>query len=138
MLTLLDTHAWIWLVEGNPRLGRAARRGIDRAAAHDAVRISAVSAFEVASLCTSGRLHLRLTPQQWVDEALDLPGVRLAEVTVAVAVDAGQIPKASLADPFDRILAATARRLDAALVTADRALLAHLKASRIHAIDASR
>jgi PIN domain nuclease of toxin-antitoxin system len=49
--------------------------------------------------------------------------VRIAELSPAIAIDAGQIPRAALADPLDRLLVATARRLDATFLTSDARIL---------------
>lgn len=123
-MVLLDTHAWIWTVDGDTqRIGRRARQLIAKAEAREAVRVSAASLFEIVALHTAGRLRLTQPPEQWVDASLDLPGVRLAELTRTVAVDAGFIPRTALADPLDRILVATARQLGATLLTADTTIL---------------
>ena len=61
--------------------------------------------------------------EQWIDEALGSPGFRLAEFPRAVAIDAGLILREAISDPLDRILAATARHLDATLITADDPVL---------------
>jgi PIN domain nuclease of toxin-antitoxin system len=58
---------------------------------------------------------------------MDLAGVRLAELTRGVAVDAGFIPRAALPDPLDRLIVATARQLAATLLTADSAILEYAK-----------
>lgn len=69
-MLLLDTHTWIWTVEGDTRrIGRRAR-----------------------------------------------------QLSAAVAIDAGHIPRTALADPRDRLLVATARQLDATLLTGDAAI----------------
>ena len=123
-MLLLDTHVWVWTVEGNARrLGRRARQLISRAAAQDAVRISPATFFEIVALHTAGRLHLSRLLDQWIRESLELPGVRLAELSAAVAVDAGHIPRAALPDPLDRLLVATARQLDATFLTSDTRIL---------------
>lgn len=137
-MVLLDTHVWIWAATGESRLGRAARRLIDREAARDQVRVSVASVFEVSALATAGRLRLSVPVERWVEDALDQPGIRLAELTAGAALDAGQVTRESLADPLDRILFSTARRLGASLMTADRALLAFAKQERVAAVDAAR
>ena len=127
-MILLDTHAWIWTVEGDARrIGRRARQLIARAEARESVRISAASLFEIVALHTAGRLRLAQPPEQWIDTSMDLSGVRLAELTRGVAVDAGLIPRTALADPLDRLIVATARQLDATLLTADSSILAYAK-----------
>jgi PIN domain nuclease of toxin-antitoxin system len=126
---LLDTHAWIWTVQGDAqRIGRRARTLIARAESRDAVRVSPATLFEIAALHTAGRLRLSLPLEAWIDDSLGQPGVRLADLSGRIAVDAGSIPRAALPDPLDRLLVATARALNATFLTADRAIL--LYASR--------
>ena len=123
-MLLLDTHVWVWSVEGDGRrIGRRTRQLLLRAQARDAIRVSPVTVFEVGALHTLGRIRLTLAVDQWVRQSLDAPGVRIAEVTPPVALDAGHIPRSALADPLDRLLVATARHLVATFVTADDGIL---------------
>ena len=125
-MLLLDTHVWVWSVEGDVRrIGRRTRQLLLRAQARDAIRVSPVTVFEVGALHTLGRIRLTLAVDQWVRQSLDAPGVRIAEVTPPVALDAGHIPRSALADPLDRLLVATARQLAATFVTADDGVLAY-------------
>jgi PIN domain nuclease of toxin-antitoxin system len=68
-------------------------------------------------------VRLSRSLEQWIDEALGAAGVRIAELSPAIAIDAGSIPREALADPIDRLLTATARRLDALLLTGDARIL---------------
>jgi PIN domain nuclease of toxin-antitoxin system len=123
---LLDTHAWIWTVEGERRrVGPKARRTIAQAAGQQVVRISPMTLFEIVALHTAGRLQLSQPVEDWIDASLQRPGVRLAELSRVAAVDAGFIPRAVLPDPLDRLLVATARALDATLLTGDSAILSY-------------
>ena len=123
-MLLLDTHVWVWSVEGDVRrIGRRTRQLLLRAQARDAIRVSPVTVFEVGALHTLGRIRLTLAVDQWVRQSLDAPGVRIAEVTPPVALDAGHIPRSALADPLDRLLVATARHLAATFVTSDEGIL---------------
>lgn len=125
-MLLLDTHTWIWTVEGDARrVGRRSRRLIAQAEGREAVRVSTATLFEIVALHTSGRLRLAQPAEQWIEASLDRPGVRVAELTRGVAVDAGFIPRPALPDPLDRVVVATARQLDALLLTADAAILAY-------------
>ena len=125
-MLLLDTHTWIWTVEGEARrVGRRSRRMIAQAEAREAVRVSTATLFEIVALHSAGRLRLAQPPEQWIDASLDRPGVRIAELTRDAAVDAGFIPRTALPDPLDRVLVATARQLDATLLTADAGILAY-------------
>lgn len=101
--------------------------------------MSPVSLFEVMSLFVAGRLQLSRSPEQWIQAALDGQGTRLAPLTAEAAIDAGRLGAMMLPDPLDRLLVATARHLDALLVTRDRRILdyaAGTSAVRVH--DASQ
>jgi PIN domain nuclease of toxin-antitoxin system len=124
VVLLLDTHVWVWSMAGDSRrIGRGTRQLLIRAQARDAIRVSPVTLFEVAALHTLGRIRFSLTVDHWIHRSLDAPGVRTAEMTPSVALDAGLIPRAALPDPLDRLLVATARQLAATFVTADEAVL---------------
>ena len=123
-MLLLDTHVWIWSAEADARrVGRRARQLLSRAGADDHIRISPATVFEVTALHAAGRLRLALPVEQWIRRALESPGVRIAELSPAIAIDAGSIPRAALADPMDRLLVATARQLDATFLTSDTRIL---------------
>ena len=123
-MLLLDTHIWLWSVELLVRrLGRRARQMISRAQSHGNIRVSPVSLFEIASLHAAGRLRLSRSPEQWIRDSLETPGVHIAELSPAIAIDAGSISREGLADPMDRLLVATARQLDATLMTSDTRIL---------------
>ena len=126
-MLLLDTHAWVWVVEDDPRIGRAARQAVGRAEASGRVRVSPVSFFEITALCTSGRLRLSMPSHAWLSEAISSAAIRVAELTAAVAMDAGAIPREQLADPMDRLLVASARQLGATLLTGDERILTYAR-----------
>jgi len=98
---------------------------IEQAQTKEAVRISPATLFEIVALHSAGRLRLAQPVEQWIEESLEDSGVRLAELTRSVAVDAGFIPRTALADPLDRLLVATARQLDATFLTADSSVLTY-------------
>lgn len=120
---LLDTHVLIWLIEGNLRLRVECREAIHDAAMQDDVFVSAITPWEIALLVSKNRLALNREVQEWIDLALAQPGIRLEPLSPAIAVASTRLPWDIHSDPADRILAATARHLGAALVTADEQLL---------------
>ena len=136
---LLDTHVWIWSLEGNARrIGRRTRALLSRAEARDAIRISPVTLFEVMALQTIGRLQLTRTPDEWIRQAMEVAPVRIAELSVSIAMDAGRIPREALGDPLDRLLVATAQEIDATFLTSDTRILEYASRHRvIRAHDAS-
>ena len=122
---LLDTHVWLWLVNGDPVLGADALAAIERAAAAGSVLIAAISVWEVAMLKAKGRIVLAKPCAQWVREALSAPGLSLTPLTPEIAVESCQLPGSFHDDPADRLIVATARVADATLVTKDERIFAY-------------
>jgi PIN domain nuclease of toxin-antitoxin system len=121
---LLDTHAWLWLLQGgNGRLGPATRARILAAAQDGALRLSAISPWEVGMLVAKQRLMVSLPCQDWVRQALQVPGLSVVPLTPEIAVESSFLPGEFHGDPADRIIVATARVTDAVIVTADRRIL---------------
>ena len=138
-MLLLDTHIWVWSVEAQERrVGRKTRQLLQRAESSDSVRVSPISLFEVTYLHGAGRLGVTSSLEQWIEGALLPAGIRLAELTAHIAIDAGHIARAALPDPMDRFLVATARQLDAMLVTCDRAILKYGDSGHVRVHDGSR
>jgi PIN domain nuclease of toxin-antitoxin system len=137
---LLDTHVLIWSVAGDERrLGRRTRGLLTRAEARGELRVSSLTLFEITALHTLGRLTLRHHPERWIRDALELTGIRIAELSYDAAVDAGSIPRTALEDPIDRLLVATARQLEATFLTSDSKVLTYASAhASLQVHDASR
>lgn len=136
-MILLDTHVLIWAVNADSRLGDEASAIIEESARGDEVLISAITPWEVALLAEKGRLQLERDTQDWLDAALALPGLRLAPIEPALAVDSVRLPGSFNADPADRLIIATARFLRIPLLTADQAILRYSEDGHVQALDAS-
>ena len=124
---LLDTHALIWLLSGNARLGRRARNAINKAANENSLLVSAITPWEIAMLISKNKLTLGQDVGDWIAMALSQPGIRLAALIPEIAIASTRLPWDMHADPADRIIVATARHLDAVLITTDQALLGYSK-----------
>jgi PIN domain nuclease of toxin-antitoxin system len=133
---LLDTHVWVWALEGEGRrLGGRTRALLTRAGKQDAVRVSPVSVFELTALHTLGRLRFTLRPEAWIREAFEVSGIRVAELSPAASVDAGLMTREALPDPLDRLLVATARDTGDTFVTCDERILTYAETDpglRVH------
>lgn len=123
MKLLLDTHILVWLMEGSSRLSFAVREQVKQAANEDQLLVSAITPWEIALLAAKGRLKLARDVRDWLDAALALPGIHLEPLSPAIAVASTRLPGGIHGDPADRILVATARHVDATLLTADQQLL---------------
>lgn len=136
-MIVLDTHVLIWAVGGDRRLGETARVAIEESIQTDRAAVSAITPWEIAMLVEKGRLRLGREVRSWIDDALALPGIFLAPIEPAVAIDSVRVSGAFHADPADRLIVSTARYLDAPLVTADRAILSYAAAGHVRAMDAT-
>jgi PIN domain nuclease of toxin-antitoxin system len=87
-------------------------------------------------LVEKGRLLLRRELSDWMSAVQALEGLEIVALTPDIAVESVRLPGSFHADPADRIIVATARVLDAILITADRAILAYSEAGHVRAIDA--
>ncbi len=135
---LLDTHAWVWLMLGDRQLGKQARTRLEQAAARTALQVSVLSVWEVAMLESRGRLVLKIDCDTWIQDALRAPGLALANLTPHIAVCSTRLPGAFHGDLADRLIVATARETNSALVTADSAILGYAAAGYVQAVDARR
>jgi PIN domain nuclease of toxin-antitoxin system len=137
---LLDTHIWIWAAADQPRkLGAHTKRLLNKAARQGDVFVSSVSAFEIAALATAGRLTLNQPAARWIAESIERGALRVLDLGIDVADDAGSIPAEALSDPIDRLLVATARNEQIPLVTRDSKILEYANRTRsLRVVDASR
>jgi PIN domain nuclease of toxin-antitoxin system len=124
-LLLLDTCAAIWIAEDAP-VADAAVEALDAAAHAGATTyVSPITAWEVGQLVARGRLQLLMTPERWFRRLIEVPQVRLADMSPELLIASSFLPGAPPRDPADRIILATARDLGATLITRDRALLGY-------------
>lgn len=126
---LLDTHTWIFTSIDSKRLGRRAGRLIEHGRSQGSLVVSVASIFEIASLVASGRLHLESSVDAWIRQSIEIGRMHVAELTSAIALDAGSIPAASVPDPVDRMLVATARTLGVTLATRDARVIDYIARS---------
>ncbi|MGD0730719.1 MAG: type II toxin-antitoxin system VapC family toxin [Terracidiphilus sp.] len=136
-LLLVDTHTLIWMVEEAPQLGAQVAEILNRAGWENRIAVSAITPWEIALLVSKGRLKLGAEVMRWIRIALAKPGVRLVPLEPEIAVASMRLPFEMHADPADRILVATARHLDATLVTADEALLEMARQGNFLGMDAT-
>lgn len=117
---LLDTHAWIWWVDRDRRLGGAVIDALDALAADARPLLSDISLWEVAMLVERRRLSFSLPFEEWLEAAAHPRSVRVVPITPSIAAEVAALPASFHRDPADRVIVATARVLAAPLVTRDR------------------
>ena len=129
-MIVLDTHTWVWWVNGQPGLSPRAQRTIRKAAGEAAVYISSISVWEVSQLVAKGRLELTMDVESWVRRSEAMPFLHFVAVDNAIAIKSVQLPGIFHSDPADRIIVATSVILGFPLITRDRRILdySHVKA----------
>jgi PIN domain nuclease of toxin-antitoxin system len=118
-MIVLDTHAWVWMVDDPRRLSAPARRAIEHAMSKKAVYISSISAWEVALLSASGRLALKISVQDWIAGSEALGFFNFVPADNAILVRSVLLPGPLHNDPADRIIIATAVMKGIPVVTKD-------------------
>jgi PIN domain nuclease of toxin-antitoxin system len=119
---LLDTHAWIWWLDGDARLGRESLKALGRFSKDVRPAISAISLWEVATLFSLGRLTLRTTFDAWLAIAADPGTVRVVSITPHIAAEVARLPNTFQRDPADRLIVATSRVHGLRVLTKDSAI----------------
>ncbi|HEY2885333.1 MAG TPA: type II toxin-antitoxin system VapC family toxin [Rhizomicrobium sp.] len=119
---LLDTCACHWLVD-DTLTKDAATALTDAYNAGLSTYISPITALEVATLARKRRFRSPLTPRRWFESLMQLSGLAQAEMSAGLLIESQSLPGDIHKDPYDRIIAATAREYGYTVMTRDRALL---------------
>lgn len=135
---VLDTHVWLWAVEGRrEEFSARAIEEIDAASRRGEILVPAICVWEVAMLEAKGRLSLSRPVDDWVRAALRAPGTRLLELSPEIAIESTRLPGAPHGDPADRMIIASARVVGGRLATRDRAIVAYARDGHVAVLDAS-
>ncbi|MGI0490131.1 type II toxin-antitoxin system VapC family toxin [Pantanalinema rosaneae CENA516] len=114
---LLDTHAWVWSMIDVARLSGPARTAIETS---PIVYVSPVSFFEIGQKARLGKWPEIAPFGRRLPDLLHEQGGIVAPFTPEICIEAS-LMEWQHRDPFDRLLAATARTLDIPLVSTDTA-----------------
>ena len=118
MIVLVDAHALLWWSNDDAKLSEPARRTIMDPS--HAVLVSAATIWEIEVKRVAGRVE---APEHILEE-VERTGFDVIPLTAADAVAAANLPQHHR-DPFDRLLIAQALRLDAVVISRDRAFAAY-------------
>jgi len=80
--------------------------------------VSAITALEIGILCKKKKVELPLPLPEWFSRTISLRSLNTISVDWDIAVRSTLLPEIHT-DPSDRIIVATAQRLDATIVTPD-------------------
>lgn len=118
-MILLDTHILIWWFEDPRKLSDVALKTVEKAIKNHDVYVSSISIWEIYMLVQRGKLHLKIEVDDWIERVEGLPFMNFLPIDNEIASLSVKIGQNMHADPADRFLVATARRLGVAIVTAD-------------------
>jgi PIN domain nuclease of toxin-antitoxin system len=117
---LVDTHIALWLGNGDERLRPSTLGLIDDCWRNGGtVLLSAVTAWEIAQLVSTGRIVLDRPVEDWIERLAGFPGVESIPLTHRAAIGAYRLDHFENRDPADRLLIATAIERACPLITYD-------------------
>jgi PIN domain nuclease of toxin-antitoxin system len=123
MKLLLDTHTFLWFIEGSPRLSGRARALIEDEASE--VFLSVASLWEIAIKISLDKLQLARPFGTLIPQQLSLNDITLLDITPDHAAGVITLPFHHR-DPFDRLLIAQAQVEQMPIVGDDPAFDAYL------------
>ena len=122
-MILLDTHTWIWFVSNPELLSNTAKKRINRSQKEHSIYISCISAWEVALLVEKKRLELSMEIDDWISKSEVLPFFTFVPIDNDTALRSVRLQPPLHNDPADRIIIATALKMDATIITKDEKIL---------------
>lgn len=122
---LLDTHVWLWYMNGNKELSRHARDMIAEAIRNRKIFIAAISLWEVAMLEQKKRIAMQIPCLEWINRSIELTHLQIIELTPEIAVESCHLPGSFHGDPADKLIVASARIENMTLVTKDKTILSY-------------
>lgn len=131
---LIDTHIWLWYLNGDKSLSSRIKKTIDSSAIDNELYLSAISVWEIAMLVRKKRITLNTSCQTWVHCSLSLPGVNLIPLSPEIAIESCELPGDFHGDPADRIIVASAKVENLSIISRDEQMIAYCKKQDIHVL----
>jgi len=118
MNLLLDTHSFLWFIEGSPHLSQTARTLIEDPTHQPFLSIATL--WEMAIKISLGKLEIKQPFEPFISEQLHLNGIELLDIRLPHLASVVTLPFHHR-DPFDRLLIAQAQVEQMSLVSSDSA-----------------
>ncbi|MFZ4656711.1 MAG: type II toxin-antitoxin system VapC family toxin [Caldilineaceae bacterium] len=116
MRFLIDTHVFLWFINGDNRLSQSVRKAIE--GEENEVLLSIASVWEIAIKTNVGKLGLakpfaELIPEQIIENEIELTPISMDDLKVVALLPLHH------RDPFDRLLIAQALVQEIAIASDD-------------------
>lgn len=116
MKLLLDTHSFLWFIDGNPKLSATARTLIEDIA-NERI-LSVASTWELAIKHSIGKIQFTQPFDTFLFDQLEHNSIDLLNITVAHTIRTASLPFHHR-DPFDRMLIAQSLTENIPIVSGD-------------------
>lgn len=121
---LLDTHVFLWWIQGSKELPLKYRRLLHRDdLVEQPLLVSDISLWEIALLVQEKRIRLNRPLRDWLEDATSPPLVERVHISPAVVHQMILLPESFHKDPADRIIVASALVHGARLLTCDQRII---------------
>lgn len=116
-----DTHSLVWHMTDDPRLSVRAKRVYERAdRGGEQIVVPCIVFFELLYLVEKGKLPIDFNG--FLTMVASARNYRVERLCIPIIEMSRAIPRERIADPWDRLIAATAIHLGLPLITRDEAL----------------
>lgn len=117
MENLLDTHTFIWFLNGDNQLSEKARRAIEKKGRMNFVSIASI--WEIAIKISLGKLEME-SPFNTIAEQMNANGFHLLPISFADTIQLLDLPLYHK-DPFDRIIISQSITNNLTILSKDKA-----------------
>ncbi|MDR0677514.1 MAG: type II toxin-antitoxin system VapC family toxin [Holosporaceae bacterium] len=125
---LLDTHIFLWLMNGDSKLNTKNLEKIETTINSGfRVSLSAISVWEIGMLVAEERTTLTQPVDKWLNQAIKISSASIVEPSIDILLDSCSLPGQFHGDPADRMIVATSRIRRLPLVTQDEKIIAYIK-----------
>lgn len=121
-MIVMDTHVWWWAISEPTQLSRKARSLMVKTPPEQRA-IASISIWEFAMMVTQGRIKLSISPDEWLDYAINRTGITILPLNSKIALESYNLPDKFHKDPADRIIVAAARVSRSKLITKDQKII---------------
>ena len=119
---ILDTHILIWYIEGI-NLSEPQVELIDKMREKSSLYISAISIWEIALLVSKERIALSIDIDEWIQRVASITGLNLMDLSIPILTQSCTLLNYEHKDPADRMIIASARSINAHLITLDQKII---------------